>query len=503
MKKQGLFLLTVLILSYTFSIAQVRVGILGGPQSSSVNESNNLPTWNDFKNNFKSRLGIHAGFLADIPFSPTSKLYFQPGVQYSTKGRKYTQSFDTTGGGLISHLDSTQFVNYIEAPLNLVLKLPLGKKVKFIIGAGPYVSFFFNGKESYEYLFTNGDFASDELKDLPVGKGPGQYRTFDFGVNGLAGFEIGRVFLTANYSRGLSSFYEPLSYTGTAKHQVIGGTLGVFIGKQPKVEPTVKDKDKDGVPDKEDECPNEPGTIATKGCPDKDGDGIPDKNDKCPDQAGTLKYNGCPVPDTDGDGVNDEQDKCKDVPGTAKYNGCPVPDTDKDGINDDEDKCKDVAGVAKYGGCPVPDTDGDGVNDEVDKCPQTKGTAENDGCPVIKKEIVEKINYAARRIQFEFAKATIKKDSYKQLDEVIKILNQDPTLILSIVGHTSNDGIYEANMKLSQERANNVKAYFASKGIDGSRLKAEGFGPKKPLNKGKTEADKAANRRVEMKLSNR
>lgn len=130
MKKQGLFLLTVLILSYTVSTAQIRVGILGGPQSSSVNESNNLPTWNDFKNNFKPRLGVHMGFLADIPFSPTSKLYFQPGVQYTTKGRKYNQSFDTTGGGLISHLDSTQFVNYIEAPLNLVLKLPLGKKSK-------------------------------------------------------------------------------------------------------------------------------------------------------------------------------------------------------------------------------------------------------------------------------------------------------------------------------------------------------------------------------------
>jgi outer membrane protein OmpA-like peptidoglycan-associated protein len=48
-----------------------------------------------------------------------------------------------------------------------------------------------------------------------------------------------------------------------------------------------------------------------------------------------------------------------------------------------------------------------------------------------------------------------------------------------------------------------VKAYFVSKGIDAGRLQAKGYGPTKPLNKGKTEAEKAQNRRVEMLLSNR
>lgn len=249
--------------------------------------------------------------------------------------------------------------------------------------------------------------------------------------------------------------------------------------------------------------PDEPGTAITKGCPDKDGDGIADKEDKCADIAGTAKYNGCPVPDADKDGINDEEDKCPQQAGTAKYKGCPVPDSDKDGINDDEDKCPQQPGPIRYNGCPVPDTDGDGLNDEDDKCPQTKGTAENGGCPVIKKEILEKVNYAARSIQFEFTKATIRSASYNVLDDVARILKQDPSLILSIEGHTSNDGIYDANMKLSQARADNVKAYFISKGIEAVRLKAQGYGPNKPLNSGKTAAEKAANRRVEMKLSNR
>lgn len=57
--------------------------------------------------------------------------------------------------------------------------------------------------------------------------------------------------------------------------------------------------------------------------------------------------------DRDKDGVNDEEDKCPDVAGSARYDGCPVPDSDGDGVNDDLDKCKDVAGPASNNGCPV------------------------------------------------------------------------------------------------------------------------------------------------------
>ena len=52
----------------------------------------------------------------------------------------------------------------------------------------------------------------------------------------------------------------------------------------------------------------------------------------------------------------------------------------------------------------------------------------------------------------------------------VKILKQNPGIIVSIEGHTSGDAIYTANMKLSQERANRVKAYFIAKGIAASRL---------------------------------
>ena len=118
----------------------------------------------------------------------------------------------------------------------------------------------------------------------------------------------------------------------------------------------------------------------------------------------------------------------------------------------------------------------------------------------MKKEIVEKVKYAATKIQFQVNKADLLPGSYKVLDDVAKILKDDKELILSIEGHTSADGTYQGNMKLSQARADRVKAYLISKGIPASRLSAKGFGPDRPLNRGNTAAEKAQNRRVELKL---
>jgi outer membrane protein OmpA-like peptidoglycan-associated protein len=264
----------------------------------------------------------------------------------------------------------------------------------------------------------------------------------------------------------------------------------------------LKDADKDGIPDIQDDCPTIKGTAATRGCPDKDQDGIADKDDKCPEIPGTQKYSGCPVPDTDGDGLNDENDKCPNIAGLKKYDGCPIPDTDKDGINDEEDKCPEIFGIAKYDGCPPPDRDHDGVADDLDKCPDAPGSVENEGCPEIKKEIIQKVDLAASKIQFQYNVAALTPESYKVLDDVIKLLKENPELNIRVEGHTSSEGATSFNMKLSLGRANIVKKYLESRGVESNRLKAEGFGSTRLLNKDKTPAEKALNRRVELKLSN-
>ncbi|MGI8582380.1 MAG: OmpA family protein [Chitinophagaceae bacterium] len=233
---------------------------------------------------------------------------------------------------------------------------------------------------------------------------------------------------------------------------------------------------------------------------DRDSDGILDSLDACPDQAGPASLNGCP--DRDGDMIADKDDACPDVAGLAKYKGCPIPDTDKDGINDEEDKCPEVAGVARYQGCPIPDTDKDGINDEEDKCPNEVGTASNFGCPEIAPEVIEKVNLAARNIFFATGSSKLLAKSYSSLNNVVKILQDNPSYKVDIEGHTDTTGTAEKNHILSHDRAAAVKAYLISKGIDESRIKSEGFGSDRPIASNKTAAGKAKNRRVEMKLRN-
>jgi OOP family OmpA-OmpF porin len=233
---------------------------------------------------------------------------------------------------------------------------------------------------------------------------------------------------------------------------------------------------------------------------DTDGDGITDDKDKCPTVPGVAKYDGCPIPDTDKDGINDEVDKCPTVPGLARYQGCPIPDTDKDGINDEEDKCPTVPGVARYQGCPIPDTDGDGINDEEDRCPNLKGVRENQGCPLISEEVKKRINYAAANILFVTGSYKLLPKSYKGLNDVVKIMNENPDMYLDIDGHTDNVGSDANNQKLSDNRANAVKEYIVSKGIPETRIKSAGHGETMPIADNKTAAGRQKNRRVELKL---
>lgn len=234
---------------------------------------------------------------------------------------------------------------------------------------------------------------------------------------------------------------------------------------------------------------------------DTDKDGIIDSLDKCPTVPGLPKYDGCPVPDTDKDGLNDEEDKCPTVAGLARYQGCPIPDTDKDGINDEEDKCPTQPGPASNQGCPLVDTDKDGIMDPDDKCPELFGTAENQGCPDIKADITRKIDYAAQNIYFTTGKSTLLSRSFKGLDEVAKVIAENPGTNLVIEGHTDNTGDDAFNMKLSESRAAAVKAYLVKKGVDESRLTSAGYGETQPVADNKTAAGRQKNRRVEMKLS--
>ena len=495
-----LYVFLVGLLAFSSTKAQLRLSLIGGPASASVVETNSIPNWETTtKPNYKSKTGIQLGFLAEVPLDKKNRFFFMPGALYTQKGRKYAQTNDAATAQSTDTLtfNTTLNTNYIEIPLNLGVKLPLGKKVKFFASVGPYLSFFYNGTYVTEKrAFSNNKFTKN-TNNLEVGKEENKVTTFDFGLGGRAGFDFGGVYLSAFASRGVSDFYRA-AYDGSFKHQVVGGSLGIWLNRTTPKPP--KDSDKDGVPDDKDGCPSVPFTIAANGCPDRDNDGIPDATDKCPTKPGKAAYNGCPPPDTDKDGVNDEEDKCPSVPGLKKYNGCPIPDKDQDGINDEEDACPEVAGIAALKGCPQKDTDGDGITDDKDKCPTVAGIAANNGCPEIKKEVVEKVNYAAQNIYFRNKSDVLAITSYKSLDDIAKLLKENAYVQVTINGHTDNIGSPAFNKELSLKRAEAVKQYFLMKGIDASRIKAIGWGLEKPIASNSTPEGRSKNRRVEITL---
>jgi len=256
------------------------------------------------------------------------------------------------------------------------------------------------------------------------------------------------------------------------------------------------DSDKDGVPDKKDNCPTVPGLKEFDGCPDTDGDGIIDKEDKCPDSAGSPEFQGCN--DTDGDGIPDPDDSCPDKPGTLEMNGCP--DSDGDGLADPSDSCKDKAGPAENNGCPWPDDDNDGVPNKDDLCPDEQGTASNNGCPELSSEIVETLNEFGSRIYFPANSAQIiGKKTRDVLEQIKTVLVENPKGNIVIEGYTSSDGDEDYNVTLSNKRAEAVMSYLIHLGIPADRLEVQGYGESDPVGDNSKPKGRALNRRVQFK----
>lgn len=101
-------------------------------------------------------------------------------------------------------------------------------------------------------------------------------------------------------------------------------------------------------------------------------------------------------------------------------------------------------------------------------------------------------------VNFDTDKATLRPDAAPVIDEIAKLLQADPALALSIDGHTDSTGSAEHNRELSKARAGSVRAALLAKGIDAARLRAQGFGPDRPLADNASEAGRAKNRRVEL-----
>ena len=317
-------------------------------------------------------------------------------------------------------------------------------------------------------------------------------------------------------------------HDGSANHQYGAPDFRVFANFI--FEPSIGDRDGDGLKDDVDKCPDDPEDFDdfedTDGCPDPDNDrdGIFDEDDSCPnepeDKDGREDDDGCPeadVLDRDGDGIPDEKDSCPDDPEDQDEfedkNGCPDPDNDKDGILDVDDLCpnkpEDKDGFEDKDGCPDPDNDKDRILDVDDTCPNEpetyNGHEDEDGCPDKGKVIVHQGRIEIlEKIYFETDKAIIKPVSFPLLDAIIKTLKGNPQILqIEIQGHADERDSHAHNLKLTDDRAHSVKSYIVNKGIDPHRLMAKGYGETRPVDKRHNEEAWSKNRRVEFVILKR
>jgi OmpA-OmpF porin, OOP family len=102
-----------------------------------------------------------------------------------------------------------------------------------------------------------------------------------------------------------------------------------------------------------------------------------------------------------------------------------------------------------------------------------------------------------KNIYFDFNETTLKQESFVELNKVVDLLKQNPSVEVEIAGHTDNKGSDDYNHNLSQGRSQAVVDYIVSQGIESFRLTPHGYGESKPIDTNDTPDGQANNRRVE------
>ncbi len=225
---------------------------------------------------------------------------------------------------------------------------------------------------------------------------------------------------------------------------------------------------------------------------DKDKDGIPDKDDKCPN--------------------NTPEEITKGVYQDGPKKGCSI-DSDKDGVPDYRDDCPnntplEISAGVDLRGCP-PDSDQDSVPDYKDDCPNTPLGAKIDekGCQIkLKKNSLQVLRLRSNvvtlsgDVTFAFAKFELTVQAHTMLAALVAQLKLNLIQSLEIVGHTDSVGRKSSNKKLSERRAKVVADYLIALGIPPEKVSFRGDGESKPIANNRTKMGRAQNRRVEIKI---
>ena len=299
------------------------------------------------------------------------------------------------------------------------------------------------------------------------------------------------------------------------------------------------DTDRDGIMDKEDDCPQTPGLKEFNGCPDTDGDGIKDSEDECKTLAGVKEFNGCP--DTDGDGIKDSEDDCPEEAGPERNFGCPelvrlhlvdrmgniiataaIDDSSQfifknlpvdrtylfllDGVDPNISEKISVILRNKDGDHEIiaqMEESGFFVYRHIESEKEELALMEEEDPDLevqLNEEEEEILKKAFDNLEFATGKSIIKNESFESLDELMELLKKKPEWKISIEGHTDNVGSASNNLILSKKRAEAVKFYLTSRGIDTERIITKFYGETQPIADNDTEEGRQTNRRVEMTI---
>lgn len=175
---------------------------------------------------------FHVGLQGDIPVIKNI-LSIQPGLLFTGKGSKLQNGEPGQNG----YYRSVVNPYYLEVPVNIVLKAPIGDGSKFFVGAGPYAAMGVGGKRKLEWqaigITYNRTDKIDFSNDDPTtageeGQGYGILRRFDYGLNGTIGFEGERAMFSVNYGLGLAKLQSGADNTADEnnKHRVLSFTIG-------------------------------------------------------------------------------------------------------------------------------------------------------------------------------------------------------------------------------------------------------------------------------------
>lgn len=108
--------------------------------------------------------------------------------------------------------------------------------------------------------------------------------------------------------------------------------------------------------------------------------------------------------------------------------------------------------------------------------------------------------YTLENVYFDTGKATLKKESTTELNELLEFMTLKKNTVIEIAGHTDNVGSPEDNMVLSQKRAESVMNFLITNGIASSRISAKGYGESTPISTNDTNEGRKSNRRTEVRI---